>query len=124
VDIDGRGGRFSFVLPYATLEPVRDKLVQRFMGETLGQESIWPSHMREQMLATPVDIEVILGCTDLTLNKVQSLEVGQTVPFLTQPDQPMILQCGGIELGLAHAGQRRRHVAVSLVSEIGKGRRT
>jgi flagellar motor switch protein FliM len=123
VDIDGRGGRFSFVLPYATLEPVRDKLIQRFMGEKLGRENIWQTHMREQMLATEVDVEVILGCTELTLSSVKSLEVGQTLPFFTQPDEPMTLQCGGVELALAHAGQRRRHVAISLVSEIGKGGR-
>ncbi len=41
VDMEGRGGKFSIVLPYATIEPVRDKLLQRFMGEKLGRDRIW-----------------------------------------------------------------------------------
>jgi hypothetical protein len=32
VDMEGRGGKFSVLLPYATIEPVRNKLLQRFMG--------------------------------------------------------------------------------------------
>lgn len=123
VDIDGRGGRFSMVLPYATLEPVRDKLIQRFMGEKLGRANIWQSHMELQMLHTQIEIEVILGCATLSLAQVKSLEVGQSLPFYAQPDQPMAIQCGGIALASALAGQRRGNVAVSLASPIGKGKR-
>jgi flagellar motor switch protein FliM len=121
VDIDGRGGQFSFVLPYATLEPVRDKLIQRFMGEKLGRENIWQVHMQEQMLHTEVEVEVILGTSELTLAQVKALTIGDTLPFFTQPDQPMVLQCGGIPLALAQAGQRRKHVAISLSTGISRG---
>lgn len=121
VDIDGRGGRFSFVLPYATLEPVRDKLIQRFMGEKQGRENIWQTHMEEQMRRTQVDVSVILGETALSLAAVKQLGVGQLLPFHTQPDQPMALQCGGLTLARGQAGQRHGHVAVSLLTPIGKG---
>mgnify|MGYP000901165062 CR=1 FL=1 len=120
VDIDGRGGRFSFVLPYATLEPVRDKLIQRFMGEKLGRENIWQKHIHEQLLATHVEVEVIMGETKLPVSAVKALETGQTLSFFALPDEPMLLQCGGIPLAFAQAGQRRRHVAISIASDIGK----
>ncbi|MBB6122771.1 flagellar motor switch protein FliM [Sphingobium subterraneum] len=121
VDIDGRGGRFSMVLPYATLEPIRDKLIQRFMGEKLGRENIWQAHMEQQIRHTQIEIEVILGCATLSLAQVKSLEVGQSLPFYAQPDQPMAIQCGSIALAHALPGQRRGNVAVSLASPIGKG---
>jgi len=120
VDIDGRGGRFSLLLPFATLEPIRDKLIQRFMGEKVGRENIWQNHMRDQMLQTEVEIEVELGGIELSLAEVKALEVGQTLPFFVQPDQPMLVQCGGIPITMAHAGQRRRNVAISLAAEVGK----
>ena len=33
VDMEDRGGRLELILPYATLEPVRELLLQMFMGE-------------------------------------------------------------------------------------------
>ncbi len=118
IDIDSRGGRFSMMLPYATLEPVRDKLVQRFMGETMGRENIWPQHMDQQIRATQVEVSVILGETRLTLEAIKALEVGQNLPFFAQPDQPMAVQCGGLTLAQAQAGQRRGTIAVSLLSPV------
>ncbi|MCB2014207.1 MAG: flagellar motor switch protein FliM [Sphingobium sp.] len=120
VDIDGRGGRFAMMLPYATLEPVREKLVQRFMGEKLGRENIWPQHMDQQMRATEVEVSVIMGETILTLEQVKALEAGQNINFSTSPDQPMAVQCGGLTLAQARAGQRHGHVAVSLNSPISR----
>ena len=38
-----RGGRVELLLPYATLEPVRELLLQ-FMGERFGRDSIRETH--------------------------------------------------------------------------------
>ena len=46
IDMEDRGGRMELLLPYATLEPVRELLLQMFMGEKFGRDSIWESHWR------------------------------------------------------------------------------
>lgn len=122
IDIDGRGGRFSMMFPQATIEPVRDKLAQRFMGETAGRENIWPDHMRHQMLATQVELCVLLGEIGMTLEHVQAMEVGQNLNFHTEPAQLMEVQCGGLNMGLVRAGQRRGNLAVSLATPISRGK--
>ena len=38
VDMEDRGGRLELLLPYATLEPVRELLLQMFMGEKFGRD--------------------------------------------------------------------------------------
>ncbi len=38
IDMEDRGGRLELLLPYATLEPVRELLLQQFMGEKFGRE--------------------------------------------------------------------------------------
>ena len=44
--MEDRGGRLELLLPYATLEPVRELLLQMFMGEKFGRDSsgkpTWP----------------------------------------------------------------------------------
>jgi flagellar motor switch protein FliM len=47
IDMEDRGGRVELLLPYATLEPVRELLLQQFMGEKFGRDSIWETHLAE-----------------------------------------------------------------------------
>jgi flagellar motor switch protein FliM len=121
VDMEGRGGKFSLLLPYATMEPVRDKLLQRFMGEKLGRDRIWEDHMASQIRQTEVSVDVVLGEQQLTLRDVMSLEIGQTLALATGPDDPLEVHCGGVALGRAHIGQRNNSIAVRILNDISKG---
>jgi flagellar motor switch protein FliM len=121
VDMEGRGGKFSIVLPYATIEPVRDKLLQRFMGEKLGRDRIWEVHMATELWQTEVIMDVVLGEKEMRLHDVMNLAVGQTIGVNRGPDDALEVHCGGIALGRAHIGQRCNNVAVKMVTDISKG---
>jgi len=118
VDMDGRGGKFTLLLPYATLEPVREKLLQRFMGEKSGRDSIWEAHMASEIRKTNVTVNVVLGEKPMALAALRALEIGQTLQLTKGPDDPLDLQCGGVTLGQAQIGQRAGRVAVRLVTDI------
>ena len=60
IDMEDRGGRTELLLPYATLEPIRKLLLQQFMGEKFGRDSIWESHLATELWSTKIDIEAIL----------------------------------------------------------------
>ena len=51
IDMEDRGGNLELMLPYASLEPVRDLLLQMFMGEKFGRDSIWGIASRYGTLA-------------------------------------------------------------------------
>ncbi len=121
VDMEGRGGRFSLVLPYATMEPIRDKLLQRFMGEKAGRGNIWEAHMAAELRKTEVAIDVVLGARSMMLGEVRSLRVGQTIRLNQGPDDALELHSGGVPLGHAHIGQRRHNIAVRMIGDISKG---
>lgn len=120
VDMEGRGGKFSFLLPYATLEPVRNKLLQRFMGEKMGRDAIWETHMRSEIRKTEVTLDAVLAERMFPLCDVRALKVGQTLPLNKHPDDPFEVECGGVRLGRAQLGQRNQNIAVRLVSDISK----
>src|SRR5512141_2588136 len=79
VDMEDRGGRTELLLPYATLEPIRKLLLQQFMGEKFGRDSIWESHLATELWSTKIDIEAILDEQTMPLNQVMNLDVGQTM---------------------------------------------
>lgn len=119
VDMDGRGGRFSIVLPYATLEPVRERLLQRFMGDKLGRSNIWQAHMAAELGRTEVSLDIVLGQRLMSLGEVRALAVGQTIALSQGPDDPLDAQCGGVPLGRVQIGQRRNQIAVRMLTSIG-----
>ena len=48
--MEDRGGRLELLFPNATLEPVRELLLQMFMCEKFGRDAIW---FRYLALPTP-----------------------------------------------------------------------
>ena len=121
VDMEGRGGKFSVLLPYATLEPVRTKLLQRFMGEKLGRDRIWETHMASELMSTAVTVDVVLGEKLMPLREVTGLKVGQAISLNRGPDDALQVQCGGMPLGQAHIGQRSQNIAIRMATDISKG---
>jgi flagellar motor switch protein FliM len=119
--MEGRGGKFSVLLPYATLEPVRPKLLQRFMGEKLGRDRMWESHMASELMDTAVTVDVVLGEKQMPLRDVTGLKVGQTIALNRSPDDALQVQCGGMPLGQAHIGQRSQNIAIRMATDISKG---
>jgi flagellar motor switch protein FliM len=120
VDMEGRGGKFSVLLPYATIEPVRGRLLQRFMGEKLGRDRMWETHMATELWHTEVTMDVVLGERQMRLHDVTNLVVGQTIRLNRGPDDTLEVHCGGVPLGQAHIGQRRSNIAVRMVTDIAK----
>ena len=37
------------LLPYATIEPIRNVLLQMFMGEKFGRDPIWEGHLATEI---------------------------------------------------------------------------
>jgi len=109
------------MLSFATIEPVRRILGQRFMGEKHGPENIWGSHMATEIARTEVAVEVVLGETEMGLGAVRDFAVGRTLTLGKRPDDPLEVHVGGVPLGLAQIGQRNAKVAVRLTTDIAKG---
>lgn len=61
VDMGDRGGRIEILVPYATLEPIRELLLQMFMGEKFGRDSIWETHLTNELYTTDVALQAVLG---------------------------------------------------------------
>jgi flagellar motor switch protein FliM len=118
VEMEGRGGRFSILLPHTTLEPVREKLLQRFMGEKHGRDSLWEKHMEHELRQTELRVEAVLAERWVKLAEVQGLKVGDTFALHKHPDEALELHCAGIRLGTAQLGQRNTNIAVRMLADI------
>ncbi len=119
IDMEDRGGRIEVVLPLSTLEPIRELLLQGFMGEKFGNDAIWEDHLAHEIWCTELPIDVILSEMTIPLQRLLKLQVGDTVMLDRRPSDPVSLKSGNIELAKGFMGSKGESVAVRLDREIG-----
>ena len=112
VNMDGRGGVMQILLPYATLEPVRELLLQQYMGETLGRDSIWETHLAEELRQTDIVLDAVLDEQVMDFATVLALRIGDTLPLNVSPGTPVQLRCGPIPIFEGRTGRRGTRLAV------------
>ena len=120
IDMEDRGGPIEVLFPYATLEPIRDLLLQGFMGEKFGRDTIWESHLATEIYQTAIPLEAVLDELTLPLRRVMNLEVGETIILNNGPDDPVLLRCGDISLTTGSIGRVGDNVAVRVARGIRK----
>jgi len=114
IEMEDRGGRLEFLLPYATLEPVRELLLQQFMGERFGRDSIWETHLAEELRQTAVALDVVLDQQTMALSQVLGLKVGDRILLASPAGAPVSLRCGEIGLFEGQLGRRENRLAVRI----------
>ena len=120
IDMEDRGGRLELLIPYATLEPVRELLLQMFMGEKFGRDSIWETHLAEELWMTEVDLEAVIDSQIMRLSEVFDLKVGSRIMLSATPDTDIILNCGDIPIYTGRMGRKGNKIAIQIVNRAPK----
>mgnify|MGYP001327434398 CR=1 FL=1 len=114
VDMGDRGGRVEILIPYATLEPIRELLLQMFMGEKFGRDSIWESHLTEELYKTDIQLQAILGEKIIPLGEMMEWQVGTQIVFNTRIEEDLELRCGDFPMYKGPVGQKQENIAVRI----------
>ena len=120
IDMEDRGGRVELLLPYATLEPVRELLLQMFMGEKFGRDSIWETHLANELWSTDVELDAVLDQIVLSLNDVMNWQPGSQILLNAVPSSPINLRCGEIPLFIGGMGQKNGNMAIKIDKKLRK----
>ncbi|MBT5266778.1 MAG: flagellar motor switch protein FliM [Rhodospirillaceae bacterium] len=120
IDMEDRGGRLELMLPYATLEPVRELLLQMFMGEKFGRDSIWETHLANELWNTDIELEAVLDQMVMSLNDVLNWVPGSKVTLNSRPDSTIDMRCGEVPLFNGKMGQKGGHISVRISRKLRK----
>jgi flagellar motor switch protein FliM len=112
VDMEDRGGKIELCLPYATLEPVRELLLQMFLGEKFGRDSIWEGHLATELWRTDVEIVAVLGEILIPLRTALDLKVGSQILLNSGINSNVELRCGDAPLFYGKLGRKEGNIAV------------
>lgn len=118
IDMGDRGGRAEILIPYATLEPIRELLLQMFMGEKFGRDSIWESHLTHELHKTDVQLQAVLGELTLPLGEMLNWKVGTQIMFNTRVEEDLEMRCGHFPMFKGPVGQKQGNIALRIENYI------
>lgn len=96
INLEEREGFVQFCLPYGTLEPIREQLLQQFMGEKLGQDNVWANHLEKELYPTNVQLNAVLAEEKFSLKDVLKWRLGDMVELHVNQTSPVQLKCGTV----------------------------
>jgi len=118
IEMDERGGKLEILLPYATIEPIREQMLQMYMGEKFGRDPIWEGHLATEIFAANVEVEAVMHEVELPLSRILSLKTGDTVLFDRSPNDSVKLRCGDVDLTEGIMGHIGKNVSVRVTRKL------
>ena len=114
IDMEDRGGKMELLLPYATLEPVRELLLQMFMGEKFGRDSIWEGHLAGELLQTEVGISAVLDEQVMSLRDVLNFRIGSQIVLNASDNSEVEMRCGSKNMFFGRMGRLGERIAIRI----------
>jgi flagellar motor switch protein FliM len=124
IDMEDRGGNVELLLPYATIEPIREVLLQMFMGEKFGRDPIWEGHLATEIAQAEIAVNAVLYEAKLPLKQLMTLKLGETLLLGLKADANVSVRCGDVILTEGRMGRVGDHIAVRVAKPLRKPRMT
>lgn len=80
LELEGGGGDLHIVMPYATIEPIREILEASGHGDRAERDERWETALREEIEDAEVAIGSVLGRATISLAELLNLKPGDVVP--------------------------------------------
>lgn len=119
VELENASGTIALVIPYSTIEPIKNKLNASFQTEVDRVDKEWTEQIEEHVRNTDVGVAVNLGSAMITVGDLVNLNIGDIIPLAQDADGELELLVEGVSKYRCLFGVSRgnRAVQVTRVSE-------
>lgn len=97
VEFESASGTIMIVVPYSTIEPIKQKLSSSFQTDNDMGDTIWTTAMNDHILETKANMIVKLGETNITVGDLVNLEVGDIIPLEQEASGIVSVEVEGVE---------------------------
>ena len=115
VELENANGTITIVIPYSTIEPIKQKLSSGFQVESdQTDKKLWTTIIKDQLLETDMNILVNLGETEIKMQDLMDLKIGDVIPLGQDATGELDIQIEGVKKFKAYHGVHHGTVAVQV----------
>lgn len=97
VELENASGTIALVIPYSTIEPIKNKLNSSFQTESDRGDKEWTAMLEEHLRNTDTNVKVNLGEANITVGDLVNLNVGDIIPLGQDSDGELGLIIEGVQ---------------------------
>lgn len=121
VELENANGTITIVIPYSTIEPIKQKLQSGFQIESdQTDKKLWTSIIHEQLLGTAMNLEVALGESEISMSDLMKLKVGDVIPLDQDSTGEFDIKVEGVKKFKGYMGIHHGSVAMQVTRQIDK----
>lgn len=116
VEFESASGTIMIVVPYSTIEPIKQKLSSSFQTDNDMADSIWTQAMNEHIMDTFATLVVKLGEAEMTVGDLVTLEKGDILPLNQEASGEVSIDVEGVEKMKCLMGVYKGNRAIQVTS--------
>ncbi|MCX8117506.1 MAG: flagellar motor switch protein FliM [Desulfobacterota bacterium] len=118
VELEQAIGEILLCIPYAVIEPIKEKLYAGFQSDQLEVDQTWISRLFERLQGAEVEVRVELGRSRVRVQDLLNWKAGDVIPLDQDPASPLIVEVEGVPKFLARPGILKGNKAIQIEGRI------
>jgi flagellar motor switch protein FliM len=118
IELEGGGGQFHVTMPYAMLEPIREKLDAGVQSDRDDIDQRWVKALREETMSAEIPISALMVEKVIGLRDVLDMKEGDIIP-IDLPEK-VVVNAGGLPTFRASFGESRGYMALKIKEQISR----
>lgn len=118
VEFESASGTIMVVIPYSTIEPIKQKLSSSFQTDNDMADNLWTNSMHTHIKDMEATAIVKLGETVMNVGDLVNLQVGDIIPLNQEASGEVVLAIEGVEKMRCLIGNYKGNRAVQITKII------
>jgi len=118
VEFESASGTIMVVVPYSTIEPIKQKLSSSFQTDNDIADTLWTKSMHTHIIDCGATAIVKLGNTTMTVGDLVNLQIGDIIPLSQEASGEVIIEIEGVEKIKCLIGNFKGNRAVQITKKI------
>ena len=116
IEFEAASGTIMIVVPYSTIEPIKQKLSSSFQTDNEMADTIWTQAMNAHIQETFATLVCKLGESEMTVGDLVNLELGDIIPLNQEASGEVSLTVEGVEKMKCLMGVAKGNRAVQITN--------
>jgi flagellar motor switch protein FliM len=118
VELENASGTIAMVIPYSTIESIKNKLNSSFQSDSDRTDRVWIENLETHIEGVNANLSVNLGETTISVGDLVNLNVGDIIPLNQDCDGELLLNVEGVAKYKCFFGVSRGTRAVQVTKQI------
>jgi flagellar motor switch protein FliM len=114
VELEQFTGMITLCIPYAIIEPIKNRLYSGFQSEQLEVDQTWVSRFLERLQSAEVEVKVELGKSKVMVQDLLRWKKGDVISLNREVSDPLVVQVQGVHKFLGKPGICRGNKAIQI----------